>query len=330
MANNRLRLCLSCITLLTLAGCQSQAPQSGAPMGSTPVIREPVQAETPWVAPAEVTTPIQVNATLPDPFNVDEGLSVNSALSSEELYDKARVLMEGTPSDENKKAAVVLLNQAAELGNAEAMRVLGLLKLKEGPDQRDLAIALLERSATNSIKAMKQLGILYGNLSQPHLDSPEKAIKYLQKASDLGDGESSFYLGRLLARAGRADEAKRLTGLASEQGFVKGGVISKMADEARSQDVMRSYELQRQAMKGDVDSMYQYAQLLLSKKAQGSLMGYEHSAEFEAYYWLKRAALMGDAASSAKLADMSDVEAQMAASKMTYQKLSKALTGAKS
>ncbi|WP_274644995.1 hypothetical protein [Pseudomonas serbica] len=330
MFNNRFRLRCGYIALLMLAGCQSQPQQPVAPVGPTPVIREPVQPETPWVAPAQVETPIQVNTTTPDPFNVEEGLSVDSALSSDELYEKARQLMEGTPSDENKQAAVVLLNQAAELGNAEAMRVLGLLKLKEGPDQRALAIALLEGSAANSIKAMRQLGILYGNLSQPHLDNPQKALSYLQKASDLGDGESSFYLGRLLARAGRNDEGKRLIALASEQGFVKGGGISKKADEQRSADLMRSYALQRQAMKGDPESMYQFAQLLLAGKAQGSLAGYDQSAQFEAYYWLKRAALMGDIPSATKLTEMSEVEAQMALHKMTYQKLDKALTGTKS
>lgn len=329
MYQSRARLSLTLLAL-TLAGCQSQLPSAQAPIAPPVVVRELPTQEEPWVAPGETVTPIQVSPTPTEPLNVDDGLSVDSSLSSDELYEKARLLMEGTPSEENKQAAVVLLNQAAELGNAEAMRVLGLLKLREGPDQRALGVALLEESATNSIRAMRQLGILYGNLSKPRLDDPEKALFYLKKASGLGDGEASFYLSRLLARAGRPDESKRLVALAADQGFVKGAAKTQQTESERSENVMRSYELQRQAMKGDVESMYQYAQLLLNRKVQGSLIGYEHSADFEAYYWLKRAALMGDAASSARLAELSDVEVQMAKKGMTYQKLAHALTGGKS
>lgn len=307
---------------LLVAGCQTTSTTNIAPVLEPAPIPAPVMP--PVAEPQAVLDPPPL-VTSTDPFGI--ALPVQTAISSDELYEQAKALMEGTPTAQQKESAVVLLNESAELGNSEAMRVLGLLKLKEGPEQEALAIALLERSATNSVRAMRQLGILYGNLSNPHLNNPRKAFEYLSKASAIGDGESSFYLGRLMQRAGRQDESKRLSALALEQGFLtKEGKARKVVAE-QSEGVLKSFALQRQAQRGDPESMYQYGKMLLNRQAQGSLMGYEHSADYEAYYWFKRASLMGDEKSSSQVAEMGEIEAMMNKSRMTYEKLDKVLTG---
>lgn len=318
--SNRIGLALA--GALLIAGCQTQPRVSVAPI---PVLPTP-PAPSPVAEPQPVIDPPPL-VTSTDPFGIESALPVQNSLSSDELYEQAKALMETNPTDEQKEAAVVLLNQSAELGNSEAMRVLGLLKLKEGPEQEELAIALLERSAINSVRAMRQLGILYGNLSAPKLNNPQKAFEYLSKASSIGDGEASFYLSRLMQRAGRADEAKRLSSLALEQGYLSKQAKARKAVAEQSEGVLQSYAFQRQALRGDPESMYQYAQMLLSRKAQGSLMGYEHSADFEAYYWLKRASLMGDEKSAAQVAEMGDIELLMSKTRLTYQKLDHVLAG---
>ena len=307
---------------LLVAGCQSTPTTNIVPvLEPAPA---PLPVEPPVAEPQAVIDPPPL-VTSTDPFGI--ALPVQTSLSSDELYEQAKALMEGTPTDEQKESAVVLLNQSAELGNSEAMRVLGLLKLKEGPEQEALAIALLERSATNSVRAMRQLGILYGNLSNPHLNNPQKAFEYLSKASAIGDGESSYYLARLMQRAGRPDESKRLSALALEQGYLTKEGKARKAVAEQSEGVLKSFSLQRQAQRGDPESMYQYGKMLLSRQAQGSLVGYEHSADYEAYYWFKRASLMGDEKSSSQVAEMGEIEAMMSKSRMTYQKLDKVLTG---
>lgn len=320
--SNRLGLVIA--GALLVAGCQSTPTTHIVPvLEPAPA---PVPAEPPVAEPHAVIDPPPL-VTSTDPFDIDNALPVQTALSSDELYEQAKALMDGTPTEEQKESAVVLLNQSAELGNAEAMRVLGLLKLKEGPEQEALAIALLERSATNSVRAMRQLGILYGNLSSPHLNNPQKAFEYLSKASVIGDGESSFYLAKLMQRAGRPDESKRLSALALEQGYLTKEGKARKAVAEQSEGVLKSFALQRQAQRGDPESMYQYGQMLLSRQAQGSLMGYEHSADFEAYYWFKRASLMGDEKSSAQVAEMGEIESLMSKSRMTYEKLGSVLAG---
>ena len=245
--------------------------------------------------------------------------------SADDLYDRAKDIMQATPDPEAQKVAVDLLTQAADLGHAESMRVLGVLALKDGPDRQAAAVELLERSAKTNVKAMRQLGILYGNLSTVHLDNTDKAIEYFQSASALGDGESSLYLSKVMSRIGLDDDAKRWMELAKEQGAVKADPGSLKSAETQSFDVQRTYALQGGAMAGDPASMYQFALMLLNKQAQGSLMGYEHSAEFEAYYWLRRASQMGNAQAAAKLNEVSYIEDLMGSSKLSFDKLNRAL-----
>jgi TPR repeat protein len=250
--------------------------------------------------------------------------------SADDLYDQAKDIMQATSDPAAQAAAVELLTQAASMGHAESMRVLGLLALKQGPDRQAEAIELLERSAKTSVKAMRQLGILYGNLGSTHLDNTDKAIEYFQRASALGDGESSLYLSKVMARLGLQDDAKRWKEVAAEQGAVAAGAVTSTNPlPDRDDSMMRSYTLQRAAMAGDPASMYDYSLMLLNKQAQGALIGYEHAAEFEAYYWLRRSSQLGYTKATMKLDEVGYIESLMNASKLTFDKLNRAMSGAR-
>lgn len=317
------------IAMLAIAGC-STSPQHATNLAPLPTLRDdaPVMRDAPiaesrteFVQPQYVEGYGQAEA---EPAPEPEAVVPTSA---DDLYERAKDIMQATPDPEAQKVAVDLLTQAADLGHAESMRVLGVLALKEGPDRQATAIDLLERSAKTNVKAMRQLGILYGNLSTVHLDNADKAIEYFQSASALGDGESSLYLSKVMTKIGLDDDARRWRELAKEQGAVKGEPGSPNASETQSIDVQRTFTLQRGAMAGDPASMYQFALMLLNKQAQGSLMGYEHSAEFEAYYWLRRASQMGNALAAQKLNEVSYIEDLMVSSKLTFDKLNRALGG---
>lgn len=317
------------LAIFAVAGCSTptQHPTNLAPV---PTMRDeaPVMRDAPIAGyEAEYVQPQYDDSygkVVAEPAPLSEPVVPTSA---DDLYQRAKDIMQATPDPEAQKVAVDLLNQAADLGHAESMRVLGVLALKEGPDRQATAIGLLERSAKTNVKAMRQLGILYGNFNTLHLDNTDKAIEYFQSASALGDSESSLYLSKIMTRIGLDDDAKRWKDLAKEQGAVQVEAGTLKASETQSNDVQRTYTLQRGAMAGDPLSMYQFALMLLSKQAQGSLMGYEHSSEFEAYYWLRRASQMGNSQATDKLNQVSYIEDLMGASKLTFDKLNRALGG---
>lgn len=313
------------ISLGLLGGCSS-TPHYRQDPAIKPVIREdtpaphyvePEQEQASYVI-LEKPREEEVPYTTSEP-QIDPTLSS----SADDLYERAKVLMQVTDHPENQQIAIDLLNQAAEMGHAESMRVLGLLALKEGPDQRALAISLLERSAVTSVKAKRQLGILYGNLGAIHLDNTDKAIEYFQGASAMGDGESSLYLSKIMTRLGFGEDAQKWKDIAQEQGVTTVGSTVQTTEAPPSQQdtVLKAYTLQRSAMAGDASSMYQYGLLLLSREAQGTLMGYEHAQDFEGYYWIRKAAQRGNASALEKLDELRPVEALMSQSNLTVEKL---------
>lgn len=312
------------VSLGLLGGCSS-TPQYRPDPAIKPVIREEAPApEYDYQEPEQASYIILEKPREETPSVASEPqVDPADTAVADDLYERAKVLMQVTDHPENQQIAVELLNQAAETGHAESMRVLGLLALKEGPDQRDTAISLLERSAVTSVKAKRQLGILYGNLGAIHLDNTDKAIEYFQSASALGDGESSLYLSKIMTRLGFGEDAQKLKDIAQEQGVTTVGSTAQAASAAPSQQdtVLNAYKLQRSAMAGDAGSMYQYGLLMLSKQAQGTLMGYEHSQDFEGYYWIRRAAQKGNASALEKLDELKPVEELMAKSNMSYDKL---------
>lgn len=318
------------IGLAVIAGCSS-APHRPDNLAIAPIMREeaPQMREAPTAGyEAEYVQPQYylgqepvVEAAPPDDPAVPT--------SADDLYQRAKDIMQATNDPDAQKVAVDLLTQAADMGHAESMRVLGVLAFRDGPGRQDEAVGLLERAAKTNVKAMRQLGILYGNLGATHLDDTDKAIQYFQSASALGDGESSLYLSKVMARLGLNDDAIRWKDVAREQGVGEPSLTPQKVAESRSSNVQRSFELQRAAMSGDPVSMYEFALMLLDKSAQGSLMGYEHSAEFEAYYWLRRGAQLGNSQAAAKLSELAYVEDLMRVSKVSFEKLNHALSGAR-
>lgn len=319
------------VSLGVLAGCSTPAHRT-TDIAPIPTVRDdvPVMRDAPIVQNESsyviVQTPEDVSqAEMPV---VEPEVAIPSA--ADDLYERAKVIMQESPDAATQQIAVDLLTQASDMGHAESMRVLGLLALKEGPDRHAAAIALLERSAQTSVKAKRQLGILYGNLGTMHLDNTDKAIEYFQSASAMGDGESSLYLSKIMTKLGLDEDAQKWRDLAREQGVEKPAPTPQPPAMSQQDSVLKAYSLQRASMAGDAASMYQYAGLLLAKQTQGSLMGYEHSAEFEAYYWLRRASQMGNAQAAAKLQEVAYIEDLMANSKMTFDKLNRALGGIRS
>lgn len=315
------------IAMGAMSGCTAQKVTYTVE-AITPVIRdaaiemhEAPEAEQPavYIPPSEIA---QYEQAYAEPAPVSEPIVPSS---SDDLYERAKMIMQGSSDPEMQKIAIGLLSQASESGHAESTRVLGLLALKDGPERQAEGLEMLERASQSSVKAKRQLGLLYANMSQPHLDNTDKAIELLQDASAMGDGESSLYLSKIMAKLGLTDDAQRWKEVAHEQG-VEQVVNQPLQHEAtKPDDVLKAYSLQRGALAGDPESMYGYALMLLNNQAQGSLMGYEHSAEFEAYYWLRKASALGDVKADQKLQEVAYIEALMSASRMTYEKLNRAL-----
>lgn len=316
------------VAFSALAGCAT-SPQGPANRSEVQVLRDeaPVMRDAPVASYAtEYVEPhydAEQEQSIVEPMPLEEPMVPTSA---DDLYQRAKDILQATSDPDARRIAVDLLTQAADMGHVESMRVLGVLALQDGPARQAEAVALLERAAKTNVKAMRQLGILYGNLGTTHLDNTDKAIEYFQRASALGDGDSSLYLSKIMAKLGLIDDAKRWRELASDQG-VQVQPKGPKSVESQSVNVQRTFAMQRGALAGDPDSMYEFAMMLLNKQAQGSLMGYEHSAEFEAYYWLRKAAQNGHPQATDKLNSLAYVEDLMRASKVSFEKLNRALGG---
>lgn len=316
------------VAFSALAGCTT-SPQSPVNLSEVQVIRDevPVMRDAPVAEYAtEYVEPHydEHEQSIVEPVPPEEPVVPTSA---DDLYLRAKDILQATNDPDAKRIAVDLLTQAADMGHAESMRVLGILALQDGPARQAEAVALLERAAKTNVKAMRQLGILYGNLGTTQLDNTDKAIEYLQSASALGDGDSSLYLSKIMARLGLSDDAKRWRALASDQGVQAQSKGQLKSVESQSANVQRTFAMQRGALAGDPASIYEFAMILLNKQGQGSLMGYEHSAEFEAYYWMRKAAQMGNPQAAEKLNELAYVEDLMRASKVSFEKLNRALGG---
>ncbi|XLY90507.1 hypothetical protein ACK8QS_22820 (plasmid) [Ectopseudomonas mendocina] len=114
-------------------------------------------------------------------------------------YEMARMLSEGVLLEKDVNMAKVYLEHSAEHGNAEALRVLGWNYLlgEYGRVEMELGTDLMRTAARNSVRAQRELGMLYANIYRPHLSDLGEAEHYLSLASYGKDAEATYQLGRL-------------------------------------------------------------------------------------------------------------------------------------
>lgn len=197
--------------------------------------------------------------------------------SPKAFYDLARMYLDGTlPKD--MPQALKYISLAHEDGYDEATRVLGMLYLRgQGvPADERYGRLLLEKASKHSVRAAREYGQLLANLSTPQLNDLELGIQYLRDAADRGDRDATLSLAKALAKAGLTDEAARAD------------VAARALVPSASPAAPKSVGIKEQALRGDSQAMFTYAQQILLRKIPSS------EPEFTAYCWYAVAEQLGN------------------------------------
>lgn len=144
---------------------------------------------------------------------------------SDAHYELARLLSEGKIVVGDKEVAKLYLQRSAELGNPEAKRVLAWNTLRGDYAAADvsLGVSMMREAAESSVRAQRELGMLYANFYKPSLDDSTQAEHYLSLAATSGDADAAYQLGRLKVSNGDAIGAVEWYEKAIQAGSTKAG-----------------------------------------------------------------------------------------------------------
>lgn len=119
-------------------------------------------------------------------------------------YELARLYIEGIHVPRNMNAASVHLNAAAGLAFNEGQRVLGRMLIRGDLDMKDVdrGFALLQQAAQSSVRAKRELGMLYAGLLPSPIKNLALGRSLLVEALQLGDQEAGYQLAQLDEREG--------------------------------------------------------------------------------------------------------------------------------
>ncbi|WP_181105324.1 tetratricopeptide repeat protein [Stutzerimonas stutzeri] len=144
---------------------------------------------------------------------------------SDACYELARLLTDGKIVVKDVGAARLYLERSAELGNPEAVRVLAwnYLRGEYGEPSVQHGTMLMHQAAASSIRAQRELGMLYANIYQPNLNDLVLAEHFLRLAAEASDAEAAYQLGRMKHATADQLDAIAWFGAASAQGHTAAG-----------------------------------------------------------------------------------------------------------
>lgn len=129
--------------------------------------------------------------------------------SADAHYELAKVYADGKLNGGNRSLVAEHLQASADLGNPEALRVLAwqMLRSDGEPSDRERGTAMMIQAAQRSVRAQRELGMLYLGVYKPSLNDPERGLDYLRAAAAAGDVEATGQLRKALNRLGRTTAA---------------------------------------------------------------------------------------------------------------------------
>ncbi len=203
---------------------------------------------------------------------------------AEAHYQLGKHYAQGLITKKDLPKSLEHISQAARQGHHEALRVLGRMYLQGNQVPQDTAQgeALLDLASEQSVRAMRESGLLYLGVYKPDLGNPEKGVSLLERASLAGDVDSMKELQRFFERKG--DKA------AAEEIAAKLSLTQTDAANPPAKDEITHAEksTEERAISGDADAMYELANKFLLKRISSK------DSELEAYIWFVLAAEYGN------------------------------------
>lgn len=179
-------------------------------------------------------------------------------------YELARMLSKGDGLARDVSLANEHLKASAELGSPDALRVQAWKRLRgdDGPADKAEGLEMMERAAQSSVRAQRELGMLYVNVYKPHLDDIERGKTYLRLAYEAGDVEAAYQLGRVLISQAENIEAIEVLSFAAEGGSTKAYQVLKSLDPGAANDM---HPVQSSSTMSP-EQMYQKANSIMLRK----------------------------------------------------------------
>lgn len=306
------------VSLLLLAGCSTTPPDVDGPLPGTPATAPPVES-----APIPAELPVDAGALFEQgmaakrageyQLMLDRLMAASDAGSADAAYELARVLSKGRVVEHDQLAANRYLQRSAELGNPEALRVLAWNTLRGDGMPADVSQGegMMRQAAETSVRAQRELGMLYANIYKPHLSSYAEAEHYLSLAAQQNDAEAAYNLGRLKEGSGDVMGAIEWYEVASQLGEARASAALaalQSGEPSAAPLAVPTYEYEQDTSYSDVDAelLYQRAMELLTASRGKNL-----ELEADAYALLVLASEQGHVQAAQELSFQGGIKQQM-------------------
>ncbi|RMN17161.1 hypothetical protein ALQ64_03144 [Pseudomonas cannabina] len=285
--------------MLILGGCTTESvpivspPSAQHPASSEDIYQPANTGEEQVMADQSVWLPVQVESPAPAVPNPNNRIGLDDANAAKARgdvaqyisllqqaadqgnpqahYDLAKVFTEGTIAVRDLEKANEHLRVAAEFGYPEAVRVIGwqLIRGDTGPADLQAGTDLIERAAQSSVRAQREAGMLFANLYQYHLNDPAKGKIYLAMASDAGDSDASFQLGKLYHDEGNDLEAVPRLSVAAGQGNTRAMKLLRQIDPTATATGMSTPSADNTSgARPDSERLYQQANAIILRSGR--------------------------------------------------------------
>ncbi len=307
------------VSLLLLAGCSTTPPDVDAPLPGAPASPAPMESAPvpPPVAPVDANALFEQGMAAKRAgeyqLMLERLMAASDAGNADAPYELARLLSKGRIVERDPQAANQYLQRSAELGNPEALRVLAWNTLRGDGTPADVSQGegMMRHAAETSVRAQRELGMLYANIYKPHLSSYAEAEHYLSLAAQQNDAEAAYHLGRLKEGSGDVMGAIEWYEAASQLGEAKAGAALaalQSGEPSAAPLLVPTYEYEQDASYSGVDAdlLYQRAMELLTASRGQNL-----ELEADAYALLVLASEQGHVQAAQELSFQGGIKQQM-------------------
>jgi TPR repeat protein len=200
------------------------------------------------------------------------------------------------PKDEARADAYLQL--ADSMGYSEATRVIAWNLLLDS--KIDEGKTMMERAAKTSVRAQRDLGLLYLGVYKPDLADPATGHQYLQQSYQNGDAEAAFQLAKQMGpQTAQGNEALRF---ASQHGHPKALLMQAENALKAGNPLLARESFEASAQGGNVDAMYKLANNINIGKISSS------NKELEAYIWFAVAKKSGNELATEELKALAGIK----------------------
>jgi TPR repeat protein len=204
--------------------------------------------------------------------------------SAKANYLLAKHYTKGDVIPKDQARADAYLELADNMGYSEATRVMAWNLLLD--NQLDKGKQVMERAALTSVRAQRDLGLLYLGTYKPDLNDPGSGQQYLEKAYANGDAEAAYQLAKQLGDS--TEKGSEALQFAAQHGHPKALLIQGNNAMKSGNPMLAREKYESSALGGNADAMYQLANAINIGKISSS------DKETEAYIWFSLAQNAGN------------------------------------